>query len=163
MKDSDYNRLVEFTNEGTGALLPFNDKAHDLTDVAKAGEIITLLEVTARDLSFHRCYMSLVAFVYDQMPNRFRKRVRKKYFYQYLKQLKGNYDIIVQYDHIVVIEYQSISFGRMSEYTFREYIKNQLPWIYTDVIGKYYKVGGWRYNRKINSIEDEYYKFFSKL
>jgi hypothetical protein len=51
----------------------------------------------------------------------------------------------------------------MSEHTFRDYIRNQLPWIYSDVIGKYYKPGGWRYNRKINSIEEEYKKFLSKL
>jgi hypothetical protein len=163
MKDSDFLRLVEFTNEGTGCLIPFNDRAHDLTDTAKAGEIINLLEVTDRSVSFHRCYFSLLGFIYDQLPNRFHKKLPKKYFYRYLSHLKGNFDIVSQFGGIVLVEYESISFGRMSEYKFRDYIRNLLPWIYSDVIGKYYKVGGWRYKRKVNNIEEEFSTFLTKL
>jgi hypothetical protein len=163
MRDSDYERLVEFTNEGTGCLVPFNDKAHDLTDVSKKGEIITFLEMTDRSLSFHRCYFSLMNYIYDQLPNRFHQRIKQKHFYKYLKQLRGEFDIVVQYEHIVIVEYYSISFTRMSQYQFENYIREILPWIYLKVIGKYYKVGGWRYNRKIESIESEYQKFLSKL
>jgi hypothetical protein len=163
MKDSDYTRLSEWINEGTGALMPYNSLAQDLTDTVKKGEIITMLEMTDRDLRFHRCYFSLVNYIYSQMPRRFRAKLPEKYFYKYLKHLKGQFDIIAQFGDVVLVEYDSIAFGRMSEHTFREYIRNQLPWIYSDVIGKYYKVGGWRYNKKINDIEDEYKKFLSKL
>jgi hypothetical protein len=163
MKDSAYLRLSEWANSGGGVLVPLNGVASDLVDITRQGEVIMMLEMTDRDIRFHRCYMSLVSFVYDQLPKRVRRRINKKYFYQYLKQLKGNYNIVVQYEHIVIIEYESISFGRMSEHAFRDYVRNQLPWIYTDVIGKYYKVGGWRYNRKIEAIETEYQKFLSKL
>jgi len=163
MSDCEYERLSEWVNEGTGALMPCNSTAHDLTDTAKAGEVITMREMTDRDIRFHRCYMSLIGFIYDQLPLRFQKKLQKKYFYKYLKHLKGQFDIIAQFGDIVLVEYESISFGRMSEYTFRDYVRTQLPWIYTDVIGKYYKIGGWRYNKKINMIEIEYEKFLTKL
>lgn len=164
MKDSDFDRLSDWANSGGGVLIPLNDIAHDLADITKKGQVITMLEKTDRDIRFHRCYMSLLGYVYDQLPNRFHKKLQKKYFYRYLKHLKGQFDIITKFENgIVLVEYESISFGRMSEHTFRDYVRNQLPWIYSDVIGKYYKVGGWRYNRKINSIEDEYEKFLSKL
>ena len=163
MTDKDYDRLSEWVNEGTGVLIPYNQLAQDLTDTAKAGQIVAMLEMTDRDLKFHRCYMSLISFIYDQLPSRFHKRLAKKHFYRYLKHLKGQFDIIARFGDIILVEYESIAFGRMSEHTFRDYIRNQLPWIYTDVIGKYYKIGGWRYNRKINNIEDQYKKFLSKL
>lgn len=164
MKDKDYERLSEWVNEGTGALLPYNDIAHDLADVVKKGEIVAMLEVTDRDIRFHRCYFSLLNFIYDQLPRRFRQKLPKRHFYRYLKHLKGQFNIITQFDNgIVLVEYESLSFAKMSEHTFREYIRLQLPWIYSDVIGKYYKIGGWRYNRRIENIEMEYQKFFSKL
>jgi hypothetical protein len=162
MKDSDYGRLSEWLNEG-GALTPFNQNAFDLSDASKKGEIITLLEITSRDIKFHRCYFSLLNFIYDQLPKRFHAKLDRKHFYQYLKHLKGQFDIITRFGDIILVEYESISFGRMSEHTFRDYIRNQLPFIYTDVIGKYYKPGKWRYNRKIDLIETEYLKFLSKL
>lgn len=163
MKDSDYQRISEWSNEGTGALLPFNDKAQDLADTTKAGEVIAMIEVTDRDIKFHRCYFSLINFIYDQLPNRFHKKLQRKHFYKYLKHLRGDFDIIAQFGDIVLVEYYSISFKKMSEHTFRDYVREQLPWIYLKVIGKYYKVGGWRYNRKIEAIEFEYMKFLSKL
>jgi hypothetical protein len=163
MKDCEYERLSEWINEGTGALVPYNSLAQELTDSAKAGEIITMREMTDRDLRFHRCYFSLLNFIYSQLPKRFQRKLPEKYFYKYLKHLKGQFDIIARFGDIILVEYESISFGRMSEFTFRDYIRNQLPWIYSDVIGKYYKVGKWRYNRKIEAIETEYMKFLSKL
>jgi hypothetical protein len=162
MKDRDYERLSEWLNEG-GALTPFNDIATDLVDLSKKGQIVTMLEVTDRNLAFHRCYFSLMNYIYDQLPKRFRQRVAKKNFYKYLKQLRGEFDIIVQFEHIVVIEYHSLSFSDMSQRQFEDYIREQLPWIYVKVIGKYYKVGGWRYNIKIESIEEKYMYFLSKL
>jgi hypothetical protein len=162
MTDKDYGRLTEWVNEG-GALTPFSQPAYELSDSAKKGEIVTMLEMTDRSLSFHRCYFSLLGFIYDQLPKRFHQKLAKKHFHTYLKHLKGQFDIIAQFGDVVLVEYESIAFGRMSEHTFRDYVRNQLPWIYVKVIGKYYKVGGWRYNRKINNIEEEYKKFLSKL
>jgi hypothetical protein len=162
MRDSEYDRLSEWVNVG-GALTPYNQLATGLSDTAKKGEIITMREMTDRDLRFHRCYMSLIGFIYDQLPNQFRKKLAKKHFYKYLKHLKGNFDIIAQFGDIVLVEYESISFARMSEHAFRDYVRDQLPWIYSNVIGRYYKPGYWRYNRRIEAIEEEYKKFLSKL
>jgi len=163
MKDSEYLKTSQWINEGSGCLVPYNDLAHDLTDTAKAGEIITMLEVSDRDLKFHRAYFSLLNYIYDLLPNRFHKKLDRKHFYTYLKHLKGEFDIIAQFGDIVLVEYESISFASKSEHQFRDYVREILPWIYTKVIGKYYKEGGWRYNRRIECIEDEYLKFLSKL
>jgi hypothetical protein len=162
MTDKDYNRLSEWLNEG-GALTPFNQSAFDLCDISRKGEVLTFLEMTNRDLKFHRCFMSLLGYIYDLLPNKFHKQWPKQFFYRYLKHLKGNFEIIGRVENIVMIEYESIAFGKMSQKTFEEYIRLQLPWIYSDVIGKYYTVGKWRYNQKINLIETEYLKFLSKL
>lgn len=163
MKDHEYERLSEWINEGTGALLPHNSLAQELADTAKAGEIITMREMTDRDLRFHRCWFSLLNFIYDQLPKRFHKKLQRKYFYKYLKQLRGEFDIVVQYDNIVIVEYYSLSFAKMTQIQFKNYIREILPWIYVKVIGRYYKQDGWRYKRKIALIENEYLKFLSKL
>jgi hypothetical protein len=60
-----------------------------------------------------------------------------------------------------MIEYESISFGRMSEKKFHEYIKEQIPWLYSEVIGRFFKDEA--YDEKIAKIEKEYKKFFTKL
>jgi hypothetical protein len=60
-----------------------------------------------------------------------------------------------------LIEYESISFGRMSEMRFREYIREQLPFIYSEVIGRFYIDE--TYDSIIQNIENDYEKFFSKL
>jgi hypothetical protein len=60
-----------------------------------------------------------------------------------------------------MVEYESIAFGRMSQKRFEEYIKEQLPWIYENVIGAFYT--GERYDTVIQSIENEYEKFLTKL
>jgi len=60
-----------------------------------------------------------------------------------------------------LIEYESISFGKMSEMRFREYIRELLPFIYSDVIGMFYE--GEVYESIVQTIENDYEKFFSKL
>ena len=163
MTDKDFYSLVDFVNAG-GGLLPVNSKAHDILDATTQGEIISFKSCTARDIKFHRCYMSLLAFIWGYMPNKFKKSVSKEKFYLWLKHLKGHYEILFKFkDGTKLVEYESISFSKMDQVRFEEYIREQLPWIYSDVIGKYYKVGGWRYNKKINDIESEYEKFLSKL
>ena len=60
-----------------------------------------------------------------------------------------------------MIEYDSISFGKMNQNKFEEFIKNQLPYIYENIIGKFFE--GEIYDNIIRTIEEEYKKFFSKL
>ena len=60
-----------------------------------------------------------------------------------------------------MIEYDSIAMGKMSQPVFENYIREQLPWIYSDVLGAYFE--GDILNGIIDTIEEEYKKFLSKL
>lgn len=161
MKDKDFYNLVDFYNAGSG-LLPVNQKAHEIIEQSDRGEVISFLEVTQRDLKFHRCYMSLIGYIYDYLPRFFQKQVEKKKFYIWLKHLKGQYEVLFEFeDGTRLVEYDSISFGRMSQKRFENYIRDQLPWIYENVIGKYYE--GKMKDGIIETIEEDYKKFFAKL
>lgn len=161
MKDKDFHNLIDFYNAG-GGLLPVNQKAHELIEQSDSGEVISFLEVTQRDLKFHRCYMSLLAYIYSYLPNSFHKQVPKNKFYLWLKHLKGQYDVLFEFeDGTTLVEYESISFGRMSQKRFESYIREQMPWIYSNVIGRFFE--GKIYDNIIETIEKEYEKFFAKL
>jgi len=49
----------------------------------------------------------------------------------------------------------------MSQERFKNYIREQLPFIYTEVIGKFFKDE--IYDNIIATIEEEYSKFLAKL
>jgi hypothetical protein len=161
MTDKDYDRLMEWVNVG-GGLTPQNDNAIELLEQSTRGEILTFLEVTDRDLNFHRAYMSLLGFIYDYLPPNFKKAVKKNNFYRWLKHLKGQYQVLFEFqDGTKLVEYDSIAFGRMSQKSFESYIREQLPWIYSEVIGKFFT--GKIYDGIIETIENEYQKFLAKL
>lgn len=161
MKDRDIYKLVDFYNAG-GGLLPVNQKAHEIIEQSDKGEVISFLEVTQRDLKFHRCYMSLLAFIYGYLPEKFKKQVPKEKFYIWLKHLKGQYEVVFEFqDGTKMVEYDSISFGRMSQKAFENYVREQLPWIYSNVIGAFFE--GQIYDNIIDTIEEEYKKFLAKL
>jgi hypothetical protein len=133
-----------------------------LIEQSSRGEIFTFDNKTYRDLSFHRCYFSLLNFIYDYLPTKFKETVSKDKFYHFLKHLKGEYEVIFEFkDGTKLVEYESLSFGRMNQNRFKEYIREQLPWIYENVVGVYYK--GDMYNGIIETIEEGYKKFLSKL
>lgn len=161
MKDKDFYNLVDFYNAG-GGLLPVNQKAHEIIEQSDKGEVISFLEVTQRDLKFHRCYMSLLAFIYGYLPDKFKKQVPKEKFYIWLKHLKGQYEVVFEFqDGTKMVEYESISFGRMSQKAFENYVREQLPWIYSNVIGAFFN--GQIYDNIINTIEEEFKIFLAKL
>ena len=161
MTDKDYSRLIELTWVG-GGFIPYNQNAESLANQCVKGEIITFIEVTKRDLKFHRCYMSLLAFIYDYMPYKFKQSIPKDKFYQWLKHLKGQYDVVFEFkDGTKMVEYESIAFGKMSDKRFKEYIKEQMPYIYEEVLGAFFT--GEMLNSIIESIESEYEKFFANL
>ena len=161
MKDSDYLKLVSLVNVG-GGFMPVNENATELLEQSVKGEIMQFTEVTQRDVNFHRCYFSLIGYIYDYLPKHFRKQVKKQDFYIFLKHLKGNYKVLFEFkDGTKMVEYDSLSFGRMSQKTFETYIKEQLPWIYQEVIAPFYD--GVIYDRIVENIENEYRKFLVKL
>ena len=63
-RQSAYEMLTERAKVKTDA----NEKAEELLLLSKKGEIIEFKEVTKRDIKLHRCYMSLLGFIYDYLP-----------------------------------------------------------------------------------------------
>lgn len=161
MKDKDYHNLIDFVYVG-GGFMPANNKAKELELRCTKGEIVSFNEATQRDLTFHRCYFSLLNFIYSYLPEKFKKQIPESDFYRWLKHLKGSYEIVYTFrDGTKMVEYESISFGRMSQKRFKDYVADQLPWIYENVIGAFYE--GEIYSNIIETIEQEYEKFMSKL
>jgi len=161
MNDKKFDKLIELTYMG-GGFIPANENATELTEMLVKGQILTFIEVTERDLKFHRCYMSLLGFIYGYLPEKFKKSVPKSSFYQWLKHLQGKYKVLYSFnDGTQMVEYESIAFGNMSNERFKSYVREQLPFIYTELIGKFFtdKI----YDNIIDTIEEEYKKFFSKL
>jgi hypothetical protein len=64
-------------------------------------------------------------------------------------------------DGTAMVEYESIAFGNMSQKRFEAYIREQLPWIYENVIGAFFE--GAIYDGIVETIEKEYEIFLSKL
>lgn len=161
MKERDYNNLIHLKNVG-GGFIPANEKAEELLLLTRKNEIIQLEECTKRDIKYHRCYMSLLSFIYGYLPQQFKDRVPSDKFYNWLKAAQGLIDYEFQFkDGRQYTEYTSISFGKMSEVKFRAYVASQLPWIYENVIGAFFT--GQIFDNIITTIEEEYEKFLNKL
>ena len=160
MKDTEYHSIIELLYTG-GGWLPANQNAMELSEQAGMGEVFTFKEITGRDLNFHRCYFSLLSYIYGKLPANFKLKVPKDKFYFWLKHLKGQYDVLFEFkDGTKLCEYQSVAFGKMSQAEFENYIREQLPYIYESVIRELLpeKADG-----IIEQIEKEYKKFLSKL
>lgn len=161
MKEQQYQKIIELRWAG-GGFIAHNNNATELTESLKRGDVIAFTEVTARDLKYHRCYMSLLKFIYSYLPQSFKKQVSAGDFYKFLKHLQGKYKVIFSFkDGTKLVEYESISFSTMSQKRFEEYIKEQLPFIYTEVVGSFFD--GEIYDGIVSEIEDEYRKFLDKL
>ena len=161
MKDKDFYNIVNLANVG-GGWVPANEKAQELLETSGKGEVISVLEVTSRDLSFHKAYFGLLKFIYEYLPLSFKNKVPRDNFYIWLKHLKGQYKVLFEFkDGTRLVEYDSIAFGKMSQKTFENYVRDQLPWIYENVVAAFFE--GDIYNGIIDTIEDEFKKFLSKL
>ena len=161
MKDTEFYKLTEWLCVG-GGLTPYNANAIELLEQSGRGEILTMREMTNRDLSFHRAYFSLLGYIYDFLPSAFKSNIPKEEFYKFVKHLKGEYKVIFTFkDGSKMVEYDSVAMGKMSQKAFEDYIREQLPWIYTEVLGAYFQ--GDMLNGIIDTIEEEYKKFLSKL
>ncbi len=161
MTHSEYRNLIELAWMG-GGFVPSNVLAIELCEQLKRGEVVAFKEATARDIKFHRAYMGLLSFIYGYMPVQFQHAVPEQHFYKFLKHLKGNYDVLYKFkDGTKLVEYESISFGRMSQKRFEAYIREQLPWIYSEVLGAYFE--GEMLNGIIATIEEEWENFLKNL
>jgi len=161
MKTSDFKELIELKYVGNG-FIPANRKSLELCEQLKHNEEVMFRNVSGRDLGFHRCYFSLMGFIYDYLPSSFRNKINRGGFYTFLKHISGEYEVIHTFkDGTQQIEYNSISFGRMNQNTFKEYVQNQLTFIYSDVLEAYF--ADEQLKSIIETIEIEYEKFLSKF
>lgn len=161
MTDRDFQKRMDFAYMG-GGMIPVSPNAIELCEQSDHGEVLSFVEITNRDLAMHRCYFALLNFIYGYMPPKFKKSVPEDKFYLWLKHLKGQYEVLFTFsDGTILVEYESIAFGRMSQKTFEIYIREQLPYIYENVLGKYFE--GEILNGIIDTIEKEFKKFLSKL
>jgi hypothetical protein len=161
MTDKDFHKIQEWANVG-GGIIPVSTNAVEMLEQSHKGEVFSFIEITNRDVKFHRCYFSLLGYIYDYLPNSFKKKVSKDKFYVFVKHLKKEYEVLFTFqDGTIMVEYESIAFGKMSQKTFENYIKEQLPFIYENILGKFFE--GEMLDGIIETIEEEYKKFLSKL
>jgi len=162
MKKSEFDNILELSYTGGFLFAPVNQNAFDLCNSMGIGESALFGLKTPRDYKFHQCYFVLINFIWGYMPNSFQSKIPKKHFHNWLKILKGDYEEVFTFANgVKLIEYESIAFGNMSQERFENYIREQLPWIYENVIGAYYKDE--KYNSILETIESEFEKFLSKL
>jgi len=157
----DYLELIELSWNGS-FFLPANVPAEELSERCTRGEVLTFKEITARDLNFHKCYFSLLSFIYAYLPNKFKEAVPEKYFYLFLKHIKGEYKVMFKFrDGTQMVEYESISFGKMSQKAFEKYVADQMPWIYENVVHAMFDDDTAK--KIIDVVEDEYQNFLTSL
>lgn len=160
MKHSEYQKLIHLAYT-EGQLIPASNM-DDIFNELGEGEILALKRINPRDLKFHQCYFVFLNYIYKYMPESFKTKVKSNKFYRWLQGLKKEYSILYTYsDSTQLIEYNSISFGRMNQVEFKAFINEQIPFIYSDVIGKLYDEK--TTNSIIETIEEDFLKFFSKL
>lgn len=158
MKVDDYYGLLHFTNHKGTALIPATPETQEWLEIQKHGNWSSFKLIEARDLKFHRCYFMLLSFIYDRLPTNFRDRVDKDNFYNFLKLLGKEYDTVyTMKDGTPLIQYKSISFGKMGQSQFREYVNRQLSTIYEDILIPL------ECEHIMDLANDEFQKFMDKL
>lgn len=161
MNDKEYQNSLIFRNLGE-VLEPVNLKAKQFLQDIKIGKEITLKEVTKRDLKFHRAYFEFIHQVYSYLPQTFKSRIPKDKFYIFLKELQGRYVIIYRFKNGSELkEYDSIAFDKMTQVEFETFVREQLPFIYENLI--YALFDKKRADSVIATIEEDFKIFLSKL
>ena len=161
MKPEQFKELPEFAKVND-ALVGANKEAIDIIQDLESGEITYLKQSKERDSMFHKCYFMLLGYIYGLLPGTFKKVIKKKHFYTWLKYLKGEIEIIFEFkDGPAFCEPVSISFSKMDEQKFKEFVRNQLVFIFGDVLPKLLNEKELKF--AIDSIEENFERFFDKL
>ena len=161
MKQIDFLKLIEIARVDNG-FIPANSNAIKIHENLQEGEIAVFKTANSRDLKFHQNYFVFLNFIYDLLPQKFKKEVKKKNFYIFLKYAKNEIEILFTFKNgLQIIQPISISFSNFDELQFRNYIKDQLPFIYSEIIDKLFN----EHEAKdvIELIENEFEKFFGVL
>ena len=134
MKDTDFEKLLRFKviNE---VAYPVSNKAQEFC-YSNENEDVYLLPQTARDKAFHKCYFLFCNWIWEQLPTKFKlERCPKQAdMYKYLKLIQGDYKVSMSYKDLEVIEFKSISFGKMSNDQFKDYVNEQIAALYTNIL-----------------------------
>lgn len=161
MKPEEFLELIQIAKAGEGFVFA-NEKAEELFNNLAEGEVIELQICQNRDIKLHRAYFLLLGYIYDYLPAKFKTSVKKEHFYIFLKYAQNNVKIIFTFkDGRQIVEPISISFAKMDNVSFKAFIKEQLPFIYSQIIGAFYS--GEIYNSIIENIEKEFEKILTKL
>lgn len=160
MTPDDFQKLIQFARIGN-ELTPIANHV-ELINELQEGEIAYLKRFNARDIKMHKAYFAFLKEIYLYLPNTFRSKIPIKKFHRFLQTLKGDYNVLFQFkDGRQLLEYHSISFGRMDENKFRTYVKEQIPFIYENLIMEFYNDE--RANDIILNIEKEFEKYLTRL
>lgn len=136
MKDKEYMELVELKKVDNG-FIPINERAMDLLLTSKEWETLSFSIATQRDLSFHKCYFKLINFIYYLLPIHFQKEIPREHFYNFLKCLTGQAKIVYEFKTLPpLVEYESISFSKMNQVKFKDFVREQLSIMYAELFPK---------------------------
>lgn len=161
MRTDNYIELIELEHQ-QGLFKPVNQVGIDLISNLKHKERIYVKDAGKRDIRFHRAYFALLNYIYSWMPEIFKMQIPEKHFYKWLKILLGEYKIIYKFKTgESLYETKSIAFGKMSQKTFEEYVKNQLPLIYDNLIYALFNLE--EAKMIIENIENEFEKFLNNF
>lgn len=135
MKTEDFLQIKHFQSHKGTMLVPSTDESREWLEMLKHNTPVNFKVIEARDTKFHRCYFGLLAYIYDRLPPSFKAKIQKDNFYNFLKILGRQYDVVYSFaDGREFITYHSISFGRMNQSKFRDFVNAQLETIYSDLL-----------------------------
>lgn len=134
MKDTEFKELLAF-KVVNGVLYPINNKANDFVFQQENNEVY-MVNKTPRDTAFHACYFLFCNWLWQQMPTKFKleRCPDRSQMYNYIKVIQGKYKLSMKFKGIEFYEFESISFGRMSDSKFNEFVNEQISVIYTELL-----------------------------
>jgi hypothetical protein len=157
MKDTEFKDLLHCKVQ-YGAIIPKGQSAIEFIET-NAYQDVYLLNQTPRDAGFHACYFALMGYIWEAMPPSFKKYKcpNKANMYKYMKLISGQYKIEMSFKDKEAIEFESISFAKMNEQKFKEYVNEQLSYFYTEILVPL------EMEEFMQKIEKEFKKFMEKL
>jgi hypothetical protein len=135
MNTEDFLQLKSFKVHKGQVLIPNQIETAEWLELEKHDSQVYMKLVQARDLQMHKGYFAILKFIYKKLPLIFRQNIPEKSFYKFVKTLSNEYKEVYKFKNgITLIEYDSISFGKMNQTKFREYFNNQLSIIYEELL-----------------------------
>lgn len=134
MKDKDFENLLKFQVK-YDALIPLNDNANDYVLLNNRNEVY-VKDLSPRDMAFHGVYFAWCGWCWEQMPPKFKeyKCPERKNFYKFLKVIDGKCSFILNYQNQNYYEMLSISFSKMKEAEFKEFVNYQITNFYNKIL-----------------------------